>query len=256
MPSAGKPRRRRPRDRGHARVVPAAHVPLVDEPEQHALGEHRVGEVEPGELVLARARRHRQVLDEPVVERPVVLELQRADRVRDALDRVRLAVREVVDRVDAPGVAGARVRRVQDPVQHRVAQVDVGRGHVDLRAQHPRPSANSPRASARTGPGSPRPAARARGCSAGLGERAAVLADLVGRQVVHVGLAGLDQVDRPLVELLEVVRGVVEVLAPVEAQPAHVRLDGVDVLLLLLDRVGVVEAQVAAAAELVARCRS
>src|SRR5262249_13338762 len=38
--------------------------------------------------------------------------------------------------------------------------------------------------------------------------------------------------------------------APVEAQPANVLLDRIDVLLLLLDRVGVVEAQVAAAAEL------
>jgi hypothetical protein len=41
-------------------------------------------------------------------------------------------------------------------------------------------------------------------------------------------------------------------LAPVEAQPAHVALDGVDVLLLLLGRIGVVEAQVAAPAELLA----
>ena len=39
-------------------------------------------------------------------------------------------------------------------------------------------------------------------------------------------------------------------LAPVEAEPAHVALDGVDILLLFLGRVGVVEAQVAAAAEL------
>ncbi len=39
-------------------------------------------------------------------------------------------------------------------------------------------------------------------------------------------------------------------LAPVEAEPAHVLLDRLDVLELLLDRVGVVEAQVAAAAEL------
>ena len=39
-------------------------------------------------------------------------------------------------------------------------------------------------------------------------------------------------------------------LAPVEAEPAHVALDGVDVLLLLLGRVGVVEAQMAAPAEL------
>ena len=39
-------------------------------------------------------------------------------------------------------------------------------------------------------------------------------------------------------------------LAPVEAEPAHVGLDGVDVLLLLLERVRVVKAQVAAPAEL------
>ena len=53
----------------------------------------------------------------------------------------------------------------------------------------------------------------------------------------------------PLVELLEIVGRVIEVLAPVEAEPAHVALDGVDVFLLFLGRIGVVEAQVAAAAE-------
>src|SRR5215203_5013574 len=49
---------------------------------------------------------------------------------------------------------------------------------------------------------------------------------------------------------MEVVRRVVEMLAPVEAEPADVLLDGVDVLLLFLRRIGVVEAQVAAPAEL------
>ncbi len=83
-----------------------------------------------------------------------------------------------------------------------------------------------------------------------LGEGAAVLANLVGREVVDVGLAGPDQVNRPFVELIEVVGREVEMLAPVEAQPADVFLDRVDVLLLLLDRVRVVEAQVAAPAEL------
>ena len=125
-------------DRRHARVVPAANPALVDEPEQEALGQHGVGEVQPGELVLPRPGGDRQVLDQPVVERPVRLELERADRVGDALDRVRLAVREVVRRVDAPRVAGPRMRGVEDPVQHRVAQVDVGRRHVDLRAKHAR----------------------------------------------------------------------------------------------------------------------
>ena len=39
-------------------------------------------------------------------------------------------------------------------------------------------------------------------------------------------------------------------LAPVEAEPVDIALDGVDVFLLLLGRIGVVEAQIALAAEL------
>ena len=55
---------------------------------------------------------------------------------------------------------------------------------------------------------------------------------------------------RPLVELAEVVGGVAEAL-PLEAEPADVFLDGVDVLLLFFFGIGVVEAQVGFAAELV-----
>ncbi len=198
-----------------------------------------------------RTRGNRQVLEEPVVERSVVLELQGADGVRDALDRIGLPVSEVVHRVDAPGVAGARVLRVGDSVQDRVAHVDVPGRHVDPRAQHACPVGElsgahaSEQVEALLGrPVSPRALAP------GLGERAAVLADLLGGEVVYVGLAVPDQVAGPLVELLEVVRRVEQVLAPVETEPTNVGLDGVDVLLLLLDRVGVVEAKVAATAEL------
>ena len=151
----------------------------------------------------------------------MVLELERAERVRDALDRVRDGVRVVVHRVDAPRVAGAVVGGVPDAVDHRVAQVDVRRRHVDLRAQH----ARAVRELAR-----PHPleqvevlldrAVAVRALAARLGERPAVLADLVGRQVVDVGLAVADQAERVLVELLEVVRGVVEPVVPVEAEPA------------------------------------
>ena len=51
----------------------------------------------------------------------------------------------------------------------------------------------------------------------------------------------------PVVELVEIVGRVIKVPAPVEAEPLHVARDRVDVLLLFLDRIGVVEAQVAAA---------
>ncbi len=98
-----------------------------------------VGQVQARKFVLARHRFLEEAafgaaFDDPVVERAVILELQRADRMRDVLDRVRQRVREIVHRVDAPGVAGAVVVRVADAVDRRVAQVHVGRGHVDLGA--------------------------------------------------------------------------------------------------------------------------
>ena len=239
------------RDGRHPRVVPAPDMALADQSQQDALGQHGVGEVEAGELVLVGARRHRQALDEPVVERPVGLELEGAQRVRHALDRIGLAVREVVRRIDAPGVARARVRGMRDAIEDRVAQVDVRGAHVDPGAQDPRAvrelAAPHPVEQVEVLVDRPVPE---RAVAAGLGESAPVGADVIGRQVVDIGMAGSDQLDRPRVELLEVVGGEGQVIAPVEAEPAEVGLDSVDVLLLLLGRVGVVEAEVALPAEL------
>ena len=145
----------------------------------------------------------------------MILELERAERVRDVLERIRRRVREVVHRVDAPRVAGAVVVRASDAVEHRVAQVDVRRRHVDLRAQHLR--AVGELAGAHAGEEIEvlldRPIAiRAGGPR--LGQRAAVLADLVGRQAVDVGLPLRDQMLRVLVQPLEVVRGVERLRRP------------------------------------------
>ena len=81
-------------------------------------------------------------------------------------------------------------------------------------------------------------------------ERAAILADLLGGQIADVGLALADQLHGPLVELVEVVGGVEEAVFPLEAEPADVLHDGIDVLRLFLLGIGVVEAQVGLAAEL------
>src|SRR5687768_6424516 len=89
-----------------------------------------------------------------------------------------------------------------------------------------------------------------RALAPGLGQRAAVLPNLVGRQTVDVRLAVANELLRPLIELLEIVRRVIQVLAPLEAEPSDVALDLVDVLLRLFYRIGVVEPQVAVAAKL------
>ena len=71
-------------------------------------------------------------LDEPVVQRPVHIELEGTDGVGDSLYGITLSVGIVVHRVDAPFVSGAVVMRMLDTVQKRIAEHHVGMGHVNL----------------------------------------------------------------------------------------------------------------------------
>lgn len=50
-------------------------------------------------------------------------------------------------------------------------------------------------------------------------------------------------------QLVEIVGGIADLAGPLEAQPLDVGLDGIDVLLVFLGRVGVIEAQMAIASE-------
>ncbi len=74
---------------------------------------------------------------------------------------------------------------------------------------------------------------------------AAVELDLLGAFLIDVGEAVLDEVHGAVVEELEVVRGEIKIIAPIEAEPFHVRLDGFDVFGFLFFGIGVVEAEVA-----------
>ncbi|MCY1225824.1 hypothetical protein D9M72_380320 [compost metagenome] len=178
--------------------------------------------------------------------------------MRDVLQRVRDAVGEVVHRVDAPLVARAVVMGMADAVEHRVAHHDIGRGHVDLRAQHVLAVGVLAGAHVAEQLQVLFDAALAVGRGlARLGEIAAVGGDLFGGLAVDIGGAALDQGLGKGVELVEVVAGVVQVrlllavlacAVPGEAEPVHGVDDRIDVFGVFLDRVGVVEAQVAAAA--------
>ena len=180
----------------------------------------------------------------------MVLELEGAQGMGDALDGVRLPVGEVVGRIDAPVRAGARMFGMADAIEHGIPHVDVSRRHVDPGAEHAR--AVGKFAGAHTGEqvealvgGAVAPGT----VGAGLRKRAAALADLVRREIVDIGVAGADQVPGPLVQALEVVRREIEMLAPVESEPADVPLDRVDVLVFFPGGIGVVEPHVATAAE-------
>ena len=184
-------------ERRHARIVPAVDAALLHQLQQLALAHQRVGDVEAIEFNLLRWE-DAELLDEPAIERLVVGELERAHGVRDVLDRIRLAVRVVVHGIDAPLVAGAVMRGVQDAVHHRVAHVQVGRGHVDFGSQDAGPVGEFAvlHANEQVEIFFDAPVA-IRAVFAGLGQSAAVLANLVGGEIVDVGFAGLDQAAGP-----------------------------------------------------------
>ena len=134
---------------------------------------------------------------------------------------------------------------VRNAVDDRVSHVHVRRGHVDLRAEHLFPVGELAFGHAveevevlldGTLP--------VRAVLAGLGQRAAVFTDLVGRQVVDIGQTLPDEKDGLLVHVVEVVGGVVQVRVVVP-EPLDVLGDGVRVFGVFLAGVRVVHPQVA-----------
>ena len=92
-------------------------------------------QLQAAEFDLARLPGHRQVVDKPLVQRPVILKLQGAQAVRDLFDRIRLPMGKVIGRINIPGVTGARVMRAANSIQRWVAHIDIRVRHVDLGPQ-------------------------------------------------------------------------------------------------------------------------
>ena len=122
---------------------------FLNQLQQLALAHHGVVQVQPCEFALLRTDFHAVVfaqqphfvhaVDHPVVQGTVNLELKRTHGVRDAFERVFNRVREIVHRINAPLVPFVVMRNVADTVDDGIAEMDVGRGHVNLRANAPFP---------------------------------------------------------------------------------------------------------------------
>ena len=235
-------------DGQHARIVPTADVPLGHQQVQLALGHDGVFEVQTRELVLTRVTVDADVVQHPVIEATVVLELQGAQGVGDPLQGVRDAVGEVIHRVDAPLVTGLVVVSKLDAIDDGIAHHHEGGCHVDLGAQAG--AAFGHLAALHLGKQRQvlfHAAIAERAVLARGGQGAAVFAHLLGGKLVHIGQTLLDELDGIAVQLVEIVGGVADLAAPLEAEPLYVLLDGLHELDVFLRRVGVIEAQVALA---------
>ena len=241
----------------HTRVIPTCNESLLNQLEHLTLGHHRIGNVEAVELALfrtvVRAVRRESgkfgtgyLVEEIIVQRTVHFELERTDRVRYALEIVGLSVREIVHRIDIPLATCTVVRMSGDDTIHdRVTEVHVRIGHVDLGTEHHLAilylatlhSLEETQVLLDWTVAVRRSYTR-------FGRRTFLFGYLLGGLLVHISLALLDKTDSEIVELLEIVGGIIDI-TPTESEPSDILLDGIDVFYIFFNRVGVIETQVA-----------
>ena len=160
-------------------------------------------------------------------------------------------MREIVHWIEAPLITGVVVLLMADAIDHRIAQVQIRRGHVDLRAQRlfaigkfPRPHALEECEILLRRP------APAGAFLTGLLRHTTVFLPLVWLQLTYIRLAVLNQLHRVAIQLLKIIRGKKSFLRkhrirPAIDQPLHILGDRIDILRVLLHRIGVIKAQIA-----------
>ena len=245
----GKPSAAKPLKRRHSGVVPTGYDTGPNQFAQDPFAHHRVAEVKPGEFILMRAMRDADVIQEPIVQRAVILELQRAHRVRDPFDRVFVSMCEIVHRVDAPLVFRAIVGFFQDPIHNRVSHIHIRMRHIDFGSQHTAFLFLLSRAHSFEEAEIllDRSVSKWRVLTR-FGQRAARETYLFRGLVVHIGFPRANQFERPLIKLIEIVGGIAQ-LVPLAAQPTNIFYDGAHELLFLFLGIRIVKPQVEPAPE-------
>ena len=238
----------------HTGIVPTGHTALLHQLAQLALGHDGVVDAQTGKFDLAGLMvGNGHIVHHPVVQGAVLLILQRAQGVGNALQRVLNGMGKIIHGENAPLGPLTVVIDKANTVDDGVAHIEIAAGQIDLGAQghlallhlavlHHLEQAQVLLDGAVTV-----------GRSCGDADVAAVGTELLRGQFAHIGKTLFNQLDGVLIVLFKIVGAVVETVAPVKAQPVNILLDGVYILGVLLGGVGIVHAQVAQTAVLLGR---
>ncbi len=237
----------------HPGIVPAGDLLFLHQLTELALGHDGMVDAQPGKLDLPGLGGDGNIVDDPIIQGAMVLIFQRAEGVGDVLQRVLNRMGKIIHGEDAPFGALPVVLDVADPIDHRIPHIEVAGGQVDLGPQgifslgklavfHPFKQLQA----LLHRPVPPRADGRMLGV-------AAVFGKLLRRQLADIGQTLSDQLHGVFIVLLEIIGAVKQPVAPVEAQPVDILLNGLHKLGVLLGGVGVVKAQVAQAAKLFRR---
>ena len=153
---------------------------------------------------------------------------------------------KIVHWIDVPASSCTMVRmRSDDAVHNRIAEVHIRMRHVYFSTQHHLSFLYL------AGLHSLKQAqvlfdrtVAERRSNTGFGRCSLLLGNLFRRLFIDISLTLFDKADSQVVELLKVV-GSIENLAPFEAEPCNIALDGLYIFRVLFSRVGIVKTQVA-----------
>ncbi len=158
---------------------------------------------------------------------------------------------KVIGRIDAPRITSLVMGDLTNAVDDRVAHIHVRRRHVDLSAQNFRtrieltPFHTSKQVEILFDSTFAIWAVLTR-----LGQSASIFARFFGVQVTDIGFIGLDQLNRPVVQLVKVIRRIVDIALPLITKPGDVVFDRINEFLAFFLWVGVIETQVTCAIKL------
>ncbi|MNN06879.1 hypothetical protein D3C81_1196870 [compost metagenome] len=195
--------------------------------------------------------RHLCLCNNPIVERPLIFELDRTQGVGNPLNGIFKRVRKGIHRIDTPGIPGIVMGRMRDPVNDRIAKVNVRGSHIDLGTQNLFPVLEL--TCTHTGEQIQVLFYRTvtvRAVFTRLCERAALLTNLVRTKVVHISFPLLNQQHSTVVHLFKIIGSEAE-LFPFKSEPFHIFLNRINVFYIFLDRIGIIKPQIRSAPEFI-----
>ena len=178
------------------------------------------------------------------------LKLQRTNRVSHSLEIVGLSMGKVVHGIYVPFRTRAMVRVFDDTIHDGVSEMHVGRSHVDFGPQHETPlfkfafvhTLKQVEILFNT-------TVAIRALDTRLRGSTLLAGNLLRRLFIDIGFSLLNHANGQIPQFGEIVRGIIEAVAPVKTQPVNILHDGVDILDIFLHRIGVVETQVTRSAK-------
>ena len=116
----------------HTGIVPPGDDAFLHQHPEFALAHDGIGQIQPGKLDLPGFMGKLALLHYPIVQGPVDLVLQAAQTVGHALQRILNGMGKIIHGVDAPLIPGLMMAHMENTIQRRIPQIDVGRSHVYL----------------------------------------------------------------------------------------------------------------------------